>query len=230
MEKHVADAAGFDWSITIGAIQAVILAFLGFAFWRIQLIAQRRFAVAEEAIVAFMMASFALAWARNGASFEGEGVTRPRQENETEDERRQLDGYYTAIERLRASEQRFADLERISLLAHHHLGDDAYKAFETLGRARHKVTLSAGMLIRLARSSGAVSESTRALLERCEDDIWGGQLPQSRLTQEVADAEKTIRAICDREAQMTAAIWPFRFSSRRGQVGRGSDNARTPSG
>jgi hypothetical protein len=185
---------------------------LGVAFWRLQIIGQRRFTVAEEAVVAFTMARYALDWARNGASFEGEGTTRPKDEYESEETTRLLNGYFTATERLRASEQRFADLEKISLLARHHLGEDAYNAFNTLSRARNRVIISAGMLIRTHRENDGMNESTRKLRERWEDDIWGAQLDDSRLTIEVKEAEAILRAICDREARMTAAFWPFRLT------------------
>jgi hypothetical protein len=68
------------------------------------------------------------------------------------------------------------------------------------------------MLIRTHRENDGMNESTRKLRERWEDDIWGAQLDDSRLTIEVKEAEAILRAICDREARMTAAFWPFRLT------------------
>ena len=202
-----------DWGLTV----TVALALLGVAFWRLQIIGQRRFAVAEECIVSFMLAKYALDYARNGASFEGEGATRTRDADESPDEQRTLDSYYTPVERLRGADQRFVDLEKPALLARHHLGDAAFEAFETLRRARHRVFVSAGTLIRLHRQyarHGLATEDTQKLMRRCEDVIWNGQIADDPLTKEVEAATATLRAICDREAAITAAFWPFRAKTR----------------
>ena len=176
-----------------------------------QLVAQRRFSVAEEAIVAVAMASYALDWARNGGSYEGEGSTRTPTERESEEVKKIRDSYFTAVERLRTSEQRFADLEKIALLARHHLGETAYESFNTLLRARNRVMISAGMLIKTTRNPDIpIPASLQENRQRWEDDVWGGGDPSSPLTIKVQEAETALREICDREARMTAAIWPFR--------------------
>lgn len=202
-------ACSIDWTLVV----SVLLALLGVAFWRLQMIGQRRFAVAEEAIVCFMLAKYALDDARNGASFDGEGATRTRGEDESPDDQRTLDGYYTPIERLRRYDQRFVDLEKPSLMARHHLGDAAFAAFDTLRRARHRVIVSASMLIKLHKQyvrHRIANEDTLKLMRRMEDDIWNAHIADDPLTVEVEKATAALRAICDREAATTAAFWPFR--------------------
>lgn len=212
-----------DWSLVIGPMQALILALFGLAAWRIQLIAQRRFTVAEDAIVAFSLARSALESARNGLSFAGEGATLKAKDGDSEQTTERKRTFYVPIERLERQQARFAELERVMLLARHHLGEDAYEAFETLIRARNAVMISAGALIRRVgeeQGEWGRSEAGLKFYREREEDIWEIANPDGKLNKDIATATSTLRAICDREARATAALWPFRTGRRSKRAGK----------
>ncbi|MGE0046380.1 MAG: hypothetical protein AB7J28_08990 [Hyphomonadaceae bacterium] len=194
----------------VGAVTAVLLAAFGLLAWRLQLISQRRFAVAEDAIVSFMLARHTLDYARNGASYEGEGSTRSQIEGESESERSIRDAYFTPVERINKDHDRFVKLEGIMLLARHHLGEDAYRAFETLIRAKNRVSFSASFLIKNVGRNVEWTDEAAKRHQKWEADIWATNDDDDTLSRELDVAERALRAKCDREAKVTAALWPFR--------------------
>jgi hypothetical protein len=72
--------------------------------------AKRRLELAEEVLALFYEAREAIAFIRNPAEFGGEGRTRQRQENETEEESGALDRAFVVNERYRTQETMFNNL------------------------------------------------------------------------------------------------------------------------
>jgi hypothetical protein len=206
-----------DWFVFIAPIQAIILAVFGLAAWRIQLIAQRRFAVAEEAIIAFSMAKNALEYARNGFSFEGEGETMPADPLDSENATKRKRTFFVPIERLNKAQDRFAEVERIMLLARHHLGEPAFESFRDLLHVRNQVVNSAGALIRRVDQDGewGRSDDGRKFYRAREEDIWDQVNPDGELNAKIKKAERMLKDLCDRQARVTAALWPFRSRPSR---------------
>ena len=205
----------FELSILVAPLQAIVLAVFALAAWRIQLVAQRRFNVAEESILAFSLAKNALDHARNGLAWQGEGVSREQEPNEPPPLTKSRNMYYAPIERLNAAHPKFAEMERVMLLARHHLGEPAFDAFAALLECRHKVIVSAAHLIRFAgQDDWNASDEGRKLNERFRADV--GMLPDenNELTQKIRSAESTLRDMCEREAKATAALWPFRYRAQ----------------
>lgn len=102
------------------------------------------------------------------------------------------------------------------LLARHHLGEDAYAAFAALIKARNTVMISAGALIRRVGEEDrewSRSDAGSKFYREREEDIWEILNPDGEVNREIRTAEQKLKALCDREARATAALWPFRVQS-----------------
>jgi hypothetical protein len=107
----------------LGAVSPVVtvgLAIFGVFVWRVQLVAKRRFELAEEALVATFSVVYALQAIRSPFSWSGEGSTRKADPKETPDEKEKLDHAFVPWERMAAHNDKFAALEKSTLLMEAH--------------------------------------------------------------------------------------------------------------
>src|SRR3979409_734880 len=95
-------------------ITTICVAVAGFYVWHRQLIRKRHFEVADAALAAFSRAQAALIYARNPASFVGEGTSRPRDISGQPLQSTLLDRLFIPVRRLRQHREAFAELERVA--------------------------------------------------------------------------------------------------------------------
>ena len=137
----------------------------GVVVWRLQLVAKRRFEVAEQTLTAFYRASEGLSrlrapilWAGELANFD---IPKDRDKN---DERRVRDhGVYAA--RAEAAAPTFAELRTAQILAEIHLGHSVAQAIDVLFRGRQEVFAAVEALYR-AGLDGPVVANTRTFRRR----------------------------------------------------------------
>ena len=96
-------------------ITTICVAVARFYVWHRQLIRKRHFEVADAALAAFSRTQAALIYARNPASFVGEGVSRER-DNTNPSQSKLLDRLFIPVERLRQHREAFAELERVAFV------------------------------------------------------------------------------------------------------------------
>jgi hypothetical protein len=105
-------------------ITTICVAVAGFYVWHRQMIRKRHFEVADAALAAFRRAQAALIYARNRASFVGEGTSRVRDISGRPLQSTLLDRLFIPVQRLRQHREAFAELERVAFAVEVHFGTD----------------------------------------------------------------------------------------------------------
>jgi len=191
---------------------ALVSVILGLVLWRIQLIAKRRFEVAEEALIAFNAAKDALAYVRNPGGHTGEGKTRKSSQHEEPEIAQLRDTYFVPIERLNTVAEKFSSLRKTQLLCKYHFGDEACNAFDALFRARSDVLLAAQFLAEDAedalrgREGGEKEANERKSWMR---DVYSSGGDKDRIGKELEAAQTNLENICTPYLRYRAVFWPF---------------------
>lgn len=206
----------------VGSIVTVCLAIVGLHAWHRQLIAKRRFEVAEEALAAFYSAENALKYIRSPFARSSEGKTRPRQSNETPEQLEHRDSLFVPIERVNNASDAFVKVEKAAVLVEIHFGSGATVYLRTLLAARSQVVHAAGMLSRQRESRAAMSDSLIKRMTKWEAVIWAMETKAGDtdvepeevdvLTAEIASAKAGIEAAC-RPYLRVPSLWAFLFNA-----------------
>lgn len=130
----------------LSPIVAALLAIFGLYAWRLQLVAKRRFELAEEGLKATITAVMALEAVRNPFRHLGEGQTRKPAPNETPAERDRLNNEFVPIERLIRYSDEFAALEKSAVLLEVHFGNDLSQHMWEILRVRNKINAAVSTL------------------------------------------------------------------------------------
>ena len=207
------------------------LAIFGLYVWRLQLIAKRRFEVAEECLVASYRALNAISSVRSPFGFSGEGKTRERRPEETPEEQQRLDRAYVPIERLERYTDQFASLEKAHVLAEVFLSNDAANAVRELLVARNRIAIAAGQMMP-HREDGDRSAEARKRYRRAEAIVWEGIGPNDAedpvdrdvLSEDLKKAKLAIEAGC--KAWLRSPTFTEAIRIREGQSQAGSDPAQ----
>ena len=197
-----------------------ILFVLGVIIWRLQLVAKRRFEVAEQILTAFQRTSDGLSQLRDPFIYAGElaaaempkvadeGEGFPREVNKREKERVRLRNVYVA--RVESVAPAFAELRAVQILAQLHIGRAAADAVDILFQGRHQVFQAISGLY------GAVQfdpEHERATMEQIKqhrergvalrrniaehrDDKTGKPVDTDALSQKIDEAKATLETMC----------------------------------
>ena len=183
-------------SVLIAALSVV----LGISAWRRTLLGQKRFDLAEQVAVGFAEARTALGQIRSPASFGGEGSSRPRSENETEEMRQVLDQAYVAIERYNKSEA-FSKLLPLRHRFELYFGEEAARPFSELEEIVWEIIFAARKLERLWPRQGkpmTAEQFERHLKEMhaAEAIFWAGSEDPDPLTPRIDKMVRDINTTC----------------------------------
>jgi hypothetical protein len=145
----------------LSPIVTVLLAIFGVFVWRLQLVAKRRFELAEEALVNTHAVVYALEAIRSPFSWNTEGRTRKQGENETPDQKEKLDQAFVPFERMNAYADRFSALAKSSLLMEAHFEKAVADNMRVLLAARGRIGNAANMIRMLSdqQMSGATTKT-----------------------------------------------------------------------
>lgn len=136
----------------LGALSPIVtvgLAIFGLFIWRVQLVAKRRFELAEEALVNTFAVVYALEAIRSAFSWSTEGSTRKQGENETPEQKEKLDQAFVPFERLNAHADKFSALAKSSLLMEAHFDRSVTDNMRVLLGARGRIGSAANMIRKL---------------------------------------------------------------------------------
>jgi hypothetical protein len=124
-------------------IVTFVLFLLGIVVWQLQLVAKRRFEVAEQALAAFHKAADALSMMRSRILRAEERVTIEVPKDLSEEDQERLRDYNVYAERAQAAASDFAELRTAQILAKVHFGQPAEDAMNVLLGGRWKVMYAA---------------------------------------------------------------------------------------
>jgi hypothetical protein len=133
-------------------ITTICVAVAGFYVWHRQLIRKRHFEVADAALAAFSRTQAALIYARNPASFVGEGTSRTRDISGQPLQSTLLDRLFIPVQRLRQHREAFAELERVAFAVEVHFGDNVACQVREPLRAYNRIVLTTNLQMRLGLS------------------------------------------------------------------------------
>jgi len=130
-------------------ITTICVSVAGFYVWHRQLIRKRHFEVADAALAAFSRTQAALIYARNPASFVGEGASRERDVTELPARSKLLDRLFIPVEYLRQNHEAFAELERVAFAVEVHFGHHVARQVREPLRAYNRIVVSTALQMEL---------------------------------------------------------------------------------
>lgn len=192
---------------TVSVVIAAISVVIGVTSWRRSLLGQRRFELAEQACELFAQVSDAFSQIRSPFSYSGEGSTRTRRENETEEESGILDQAFVAIERYNSHSELFAKLLSLRHRFALYFGDEEAKPFEEVDKIRQEILKASRLLSHLWLRQGRVEmkpdefEQHLDQMHQAEAVFWEGFKEADpivpRVEKMVEDINRTCRQIVD---------------------------------
>lgn len=153
---------------------------------------KRRAELANTVLADIYRARDAIAWARHPLVREGEGSTRLRSEQETEEDARQLDFHFVAIERLRNEGELFARLQAYKPRFQANFGQEAGHPFDEFGRVHTKIVLASHALMRMHRQG----RGTQSAVERREVIVTSGIDEHDPVAARIDAAVAAMEALC----------------------------------
>jgi hypothetical protein len=158
--KHLAEIA--PMFTAAAAMAGAAIAYLGLIKWHPESVGKRKVELAEDILAAVYRAREVISYART-LPFVNEGQTRPRREEETQEDAFQRDRIYVAIERLQKEDELFATLQSKKHRAIAYFGQEAAKPFDDLQKQRNEIITVAHALIggRLSEEAGAQFRAIR---------------------------------------------------------------------
>jgi hypothetical protein len=190
--------SGADWLQAISIAITAYFAVRGLRTWRTQMIGQRKFTVAEEALLTFAMCKLVIEEARSPMAFGNEGAQLMADAQVPEPDRERLGSFFTTLARLNSGKDHFAKLLPVQQIARIHLGQEAYEALNVIWMERSKVITGARMLITHHRH-GTPPERSADHVRRMEARIWAGGDPNTpdEIQAALDAAEAALIAICN---------------------------------
>lgn len=209
------------WAQLLSPLLTVGVAIIALRAWYWQLVAKRRFEVAEQAMTVFEGANDALSGIRSRVSF---GVEEERVEVPPYldgDEKRLHRKYGIYFDRANDRAEAFKSIRLTQVLCELHISKSAADALNTLLQVRHKALAAVHMLIidNPALHQQQEPEKRDAMLKRnraYEDDLLENRgtgdkpMPTDRLSQQLEDARATLEAECRpllREQSLREFLW-----------------------
>lgn len=186
-------------AVTVAALAGTVAALAarrGLTTWRREMKARRRAELAEHTLAMFYEARDIISAARFPGSFGGEGSSRDRQTDETDDERRYRNALYVPVERLNQNAEFWGRFEAARYPFMAVFGDEAATHFQTVRGVRSRVIISAGRLVREHGSAIEKREDYQHRRERLENDIGWGLTEEDELAKQIEGVVSAIEDIC----------------------------------
>jgi hypothetical protein len=165
----------------------------GLEKWRAETIGKRKAELAEDVIADFYEAREIILEARiPGSTLADEGNSRPKKEDETPEETKQYNAYYSVIERLSKKGEFFARLQARKYRIIAHFGVKAAKPYDELGEILREIRVAVHMLIATHRQMPDRETQFRQWLTTIYCGADGDDIPK-RLDAIVTAIEETCR-------------------------------------
>jgi hypothetical protein len=181
-----------DWIQSIAVVAATAAAIRGLNTWR----TQRESELAEAILTAFYRVRRAFGDVRSPLYLAGEGRTRPGDDHEPEERRRELDQYFVALERLQRYVKDFEQIDVLQFKARARFGQDAAKPFDLIRKQHTKIVVACQMVLRAATQGREIGEELRKISESATQSRSAiGQEPDE-IDKAVAEAVTQVEDIC----------------------------------
>jgi len=195
---------------------AVIIAALSFVFgvtaWSREFRGKRRIDLAENVLAMFYEAQEVITEIRCPASFGGEGTSRPRVDDETEEERKIRDRSYIPFERYKKYEALFSRLRATKFSFMAMFGTEWATSFNELAMTVNEVLHAARELgtrfwVDQGRREMTVAqlEVHQRMMEKYQAIFWEGVKDEDEISQKIQAAVSRIEAVVENEAE--ASRW-----------------------
>jgi hypothetical protein len=211
---------------SVSTVIAAISVIYGVGAWRREHVGRRRIELAEEVLALFYEARDAIAFIRSPMGYTGEGSTRERGDDETEDERRILDNAYVVFERYKKTHEVFNKIESLKYRFVVQFGETSLDHFLGLRKIVNQIFSSARMLSNLwleqqqaGRFENSVkSEKIRESINKCEGVFWEMPDDKDEIKPKVNAIVEQIDELCRAVIQMEP--WWKRVLQKVGLVSR----------
>lgn len=196
----------------------------GIGAWKREFIGKRKIELAEDTMAAFFAVRDAIAQIRNPFSYTGEGSTRKRSPNETEEEAQLLDQGFVVIERYQKHEATFIEFSKLKYRFMAVYGAENKKIFEQVASQLNSIFVSARMLSthywrRQGRVHMEADEFQKHLeaMHRHERIFWDHQDEEDEIRKNLKSVEDELTKIVTpviQEYSRAMSSWWKRITSR----------------
>jgi hypothetical protein len=188
---------------SVSVIIASLIAIAGISSWRRQIQVQKESDLAEEVLTGFFEIRDAIGAIRSPFGFEGEGKSRKRAENESEQQSEVLDKAFVIVERYQKYFEKFAKLNGQRYRIRSLFGEDYLGPFLKMDDIVRQMMISSRQLQmiweqmeRRARTHRDIDDKISEELRKWEDVFYGGANTESPVTIEtnemVSEAERLL--------------------------------------
>ena len=206
-----------DLITAISVALAAISFIAGVNAWNREFVGKRRIELAEIVLALFYEAQDAIRNIRSPFSFEGEGETRKRSENEEKEQSNLLDRAFVVVERYKNREKLFAELRSMKYRVMATFGPKAGEPFDELNQILNDIFASADILgTHFWQRQGRVQmkkeefQEHLAEMHKHESILWFHGNEKDEISLRVKRAVGKIESIV-REASLTKASWFSKF-------------------
>lgn len=155
---------------------------------------KRQQELAEEVLAGFYEVRHLVQGARSPVAYAGEGKTRKREPNETDNISDAKDKYFAILERLEFHQEIIAKLMSRQYRMIAWFGRQASDPFLQLSKAIWSVKVAAHMLVNnVGRAEGRVDPER---FQKWEEKIWDGYADSDEIAKKVDDSVAAIEALC----------------------------------
>jgi hypothetical protein len=154
---------------------------------------KRRSELAEQALVNFYEARRAFVRVRSVGIFEGEGESRPPEENEDDALKRRRNTLFIPIERLSRENQVFMALQALRPAFEAHFGPSATKPFQEVLEVYAEIQSAAGVLVQVTTTPPNEGGGLVALRDKLG---WGPRPRPDEIDKKIDEAVHEIEVIC----------------------------------
>jgi hypothetical protein len=176
------------------AVVGVVIALRSLDRWHREAVGKRRVELAEDVLAEFYEARDIIQAARSPLAYGGEGSTRKRFDDETEDQARSRDAFYAIAERLQAKSEFFAKFNSQRYRFRTYFGETSLKPYEEVRGVYNEIIVAVRMLITTSRRGE--DRVDPKLTEKWEKIIWWGLPEEDAIAKRLDDAIVEIEKVC----------------------------------
>lgn len=180
--------------VTAGAAAfAAWQAMRGISAWRDEMLGRRKAELAEEVLSGFYQARDAIRTIRSPfSSPDVESRDRPREETETEDDKRRLDAHYVPIARLEERSEFLRGLLAKKYRMKALFGEKVDQPFIAINKTLNEIHFAASGMMRYSGSK----QIDRKLWTKWEASIWEGAEEEDEISKRIDNAVAEMERIC----------------------------------
>lgn len=193
----------------LGPIVTLSLGVAGLLVWRVQLVGKRRAELAEETLLACILASDAVSFLRDPVVWPHEQDALRQEGQAPSNKKLQNEEFMVVFHRYKQEEETFANLRRIQILCRYNFGSNIEAAVDEI-RATVKIVLHAAHMGLKTQYNDLNHNDERALWREWRDTIREGASKPDKILELINNARSLLENELSKHLRRGKALMPLR--------------------